>query len=164
MVCPSSGCRRRNLNGLQNCFRLHQQSRRKHPSQKFHHPQTSERGQQNITNTSTRKHNRNWTISQMNQLILKSLVFWKSFLSPPCSDIWLFGSKGCFEHFKNNQTEQRKADERKQTWQIFLRYKDKCICNQPVCEASNLKQCPSYGTILKSVCSKAGCRKNDGKN
>ena len=44
----------------------------------------------------------------------------------------------------------------------FYRCKSKCVYKEDRCLATGLKECPSYHSILRSVCSKAPC-KVDGK-
>ena len=45
---------------------------------------------------------------------------------------------------------------------LFLQCKSRCVCGEKKCLALGLKECPSCHSILRSICSKAGCR-IDGK-
>ena len=67
-----------------------------------------------------------------------------------------------------SQAEEKKKvkeaaqEKRKVETEMFFRCKSACVCNESPCCASRLKQCPSCSDVLKSVCSKLKCRKQDG--
>ena len=42
----------------------------------------------------------------------------------------------------------------------FLRCRESCVCNEPVCKASAFKECSVCGDVMKSQCSKARCTVN----
>ena len=51
---------------------------------------------------------------------------------------------------------KQKEDER----QKIFRCKENCVCGENKCIALGLKECPSCHSILRSICSKAGCKTN----
>lgn len=59
---------------------------------------------------------------------------------------------------KNAKIAQR--EEQKVT---FLRCKENCVCDSEKCKAAGLKQCPKCKNVLRSICSRVGCRSEDGK-
>jgi len=63
---------------------------------------------------------------------------------------------------KQEAAEERDAKKQGEK-DAFFRCKEKCICGETKCFASGLKECPSCHNILKSVCSKYGCRINGEK-
>ena len=63
---------------------------------------------------------------------------------------------------KEEERKEMRLREKEENTEKFLRCKSRCMCNQQKCQASGLKQCTYCGSVLKSVCSKAACRK-DGK-
>ena len=68
---------------------------------------------------------------------------------------------------KADEKEKKKQDAKdkeQQDLEMFLRCKEVCICNYSPCSASNLKQCPSFLNVMKSVCSKFKCRKTMDQN
>ena len=61
------------------------------------------------------------------------------------------------EKAKDERTEKKQMQK-----EAFYRCKERCVC-EGVCEARGLKQCSSCHNILKSVCTKAGCRDEGGQ-
>lgn len=57
---------------------------------------------------------------------------------------------------EKEETRKKKEEEK----EAFLKCKEKCICSQKKCLALGLKQCPNCKSVLRSVCSKAGCQVN----
>ena len=57
------------------------------------------------------------------------------------------------------ETRKKKEEEK----EAFLKCKEKCICSKKKCLALRLKQCPNCKSVLRSVCSKAGCQVNGKK-
>ena len=51
---------------------------------------------------------------------------------------------------------KQKEDER----QNFVRCKENCVCGENKCIALGLKECSSFHSILRSICSKAGSKTN----
>ena len=47
---------------------------------------------------------------------------------------------------------------KQQSREAFYQCKLKCVCKEEICRASGLKECSSCHDILKSVCTKAGCK------
>ena len=45
----------------------------------------------------------------------------------------------------------------------FLRCQESCVCSTPRCSATGLKRCTSCGDVLKSQCSKAKCKGDNGE-
>ena len=64
------------------------------------------------------------------------------------------------------KTLQLKQDEMKakeKEKEDFYRCKRKCVCKEHKCPATDLKECPSCHSILRSICSKACCKINGKK-
>ena len=57
---------------------------------------------------------------------------------------------------------EKMAEEKELERQRFYKCKDQCECDEARCNAFGLKKCPSCHSILRSICSKTGC-KVDGK-
>lgn len=72
------------------------------------------------------------------------------------------------EHNKKNEEKEKKKKETKKKKQketeMFLLCKNECKCEKPngKCVAISLKQCIICNSVLKSQCSKKGCRTEDG--
>ena len=54
----------------------------------------------------------------------------------------------------------RKREEQKST---FIECKNGCVCETTKCASSGLKQCPSCHDVLRTICSKANCKKDGYK-
>ena len=60
------------------------------------------------------------------------------------------------------QAKKAKSERKREQKGLFYKCKEICVCGKSICEAAGLKECPKCHDILRSVCSKAGC-KIDGK-
>ena len=67
---------------------------------------------------------------------------------------------------KNTEAEKakkEKANQKEENEVDFLKCKDKCTCSNEKCLAIGLKQCSICKNVLRSLCSKAGCKVNGQK-
>ena len=53
-----------------------------------------------------------------------------------------------------------KAAKKREQKEVFLKCKNACICEKERCDAFGLRQCPNCHDVLRSNCSKSGCRVN----
>ena len=67
---------------------------------------------------------------------------------------------GCLAGLAIVKAKQERKEKEKEN---FYRCKLKCICKSEKCDALKLRECPSCHDILRSVCSKARCKTDDGK-
>ena len=63
---------------------------------------------------------------------------------------------------KKDKKKQETKDKKEKDLENFLRCREACVCGTTPCCATNLKQCPSCRNVMKSVCCKVACRKEDG--
>ena len=56
---------------------------------------------------------------------------------------------------KEKDVRKRQKDQEKED---FFRCKTECVCGNAVCAAASLKECPSCHNIMRSTCSKSGCK------
>lgn len=67
---------------------------------------------------------------------------------------------------KKSQAKERKevSQKKKEEEKVkFLKCKDNCVCEGGECIAKGLKQCTVCGEILRSQCTKAKCKNDDGQ-
>ena len=64
-----------------------------------------------------------------------------------------------------DQARMAAGEKKRMDIEAFFKCKDKCVCLKPSgkCNATKLKECPVCHNILRSVCSKASCKSDDGK-
>ena len=60
---------------------------------------------------------------------------------------------------KKEERAEKQAGDR----QAFYKCKFQCVCEERKCAALGLKECSKCGNILRSVCSKAGCKEDQQK-
>ena len=61
------------------------------------------------------------------------------------------------EKAEKDQQKLEKENAKKSKKENFIRCKESCICNEKICKAAGLKECPVCGDVMKSQCSKARC-------
>lgn len=64
------------------------------------------------------------------------------------------------EKKKKEKALEDKKDKKNDEKEIFYKCKLKCSCRE-TCPARFLKECPNFHSILRSVCSKMACRKDN---
>ena len=61
------------------------------------------------------------------------------------------------EKAEKDQQKLEKENAKKSKKENFIRCKESCICNEKICKAAGLKECPVCGDVMKFQCSKARC-------